>query len=261
MRGFEAMEANLRATLGVFSLARPDGETRSEPGLALIASGVDYSMFNAALLTEPVATQADFGKCLARAETYFSGKRLPWSLWLCTDWLKAKAIASAERECAAAGMHFVTDLPGMAAEALQPPSRTLPKLEWRKVSDRETREDFTRIMCYAFGVPYSVARQIYECEGTWRGGLTGYIGYRDAVAVTTSAVLAEAGVAGLYAVGTLPAHQRQGYAEAMLRIALEDCSRGTGVEATVLQSSIAGHRLYRRLGYREVTRYWVFART
>ncbi len=261
MCGFEIMEANLRATLGVFSLARPDGETRSEPGLVLISSGVEYSMFNAALLTEPVSAPAALRRCLERAEAYFSAKRLPWSLWLCTDWLRGRAIASAERECFAAGMHFVTDLPGMSAETLEPPSHPLPRLEWHNVSNRETREDFTRIMCYAFGVPYSAARQIYECEGTWRGGLTGYIGYRDGVALTTSAVLTEAGVAGLYAVGTMPAHQRKGYAEAMLRIALDDCSRRTGVEASVLQSSVAGHTLYRRLGYRDITRYWVFART
>ncbi|HWR52975.1 MAG TPA: GNAT family N-acetyltransferase [Bryobacteraceae bacterium] len=261
MRGFETMEANLRATLGVFSLARPDGETRSEPGLALISSGVNYSMFNAALLTEPVSAPAALRRCLERAEAYFSAKRLPWSLWLCTDWLREKAVASAERECAAAGMHFVTDLPGMSAEALKPPCRALPRLEWRRVSDRETREDFTRIMCHAFGVPYSVAHQIYESERTWRGGLAGYVGYHGNFAVTSSAVFAEAGVAGLYAVGTLPAHQRKGYAEAMLRIALEDSYGQAGITATVLQSSAAGHKLYQRLGYRDITRYWVFART
>lgn len=261
MCGFETVEANLRATLGVFSLARPDGETRSEPGIALISSGVDYSMFNAVLLTEPVTTPSALGRRLAQAEAYFSSKRLPWSFWLCTDWLAGKAIGSAERECAAAGMHFVTDLPGMATDSLGPPTRTLPSLDWQRVASRETREDFTRIMCHAFGVPYGAAHQIYEREGTWRGGLAGYIGYRDGVALTTSAVFPEAGVAGLYAVGTLPAHQRKGYAEAMLRIALEDCCHRTGLQATILQSSVAGLRLYQRLGYREITRYWVFART
>lgn len=261
MLGFETLEANLRATLGVFALARPDGETRTEPGLAFIASGVNYSMFNAVLLTEPVHTGVAFRDLLSRAERFFSSRRLPWSLWLCTDWLRGRAMESVERQCGAARMQFVTDLPGMAAQQLRPCWRTLPRIEWRRVADAATRADFTRIMCEAFGVPHFAAQQIYGSEGTWRGGLAGYIGYDGGLAVTTSATFPEAGVIGVYAVGTLPSRQRRGYAEAIMRAALADCAARTGLRATVLQSSAAGYRLYQRLGYREVTRYWVYARS
>jgi ribosomal protein S18 acetylase RimI-like enzyme len=111
-------------------------------------------------------------------------------------------------------------------------------------------------MTVAFGLPPPVAREIYESEGTWSGGLTGWLGYRGDVAVTSAATLATGAAVGVYAVGTPPSHRRKGFAEAIVRHALRETC-GTG--RSVLESSEAGLLLYRRLGYRTVTRYAVFA--
>ena len=71
-----------------------------------------------------------------------------------------------------------------------------------------------------------------------------------------AATLATGSAVGVYAVGTPPAHRRQGFAEALLRHVLAEAG---GARPSVLESSEAGLLLYRRLGYRTVTRYAVFA--
>jgi ribosomal protein S18 acetylase RimI-like enzyme len=67
------------------------------------------------------------------------------------------------------------------------------------------------------------------------------------------------GAIGVYSVATLPAFQRRGFAEALMRRAIAGARAETGIETTVLQSTPAGMPLYRALGYRPVTRFQVYA--
>ena len=84
------------------------------------------------------------------------------------------------------------------------------------------------------------------------------MGYAGGLPVTSAAVLAAGAAVGLYAVGTVPAEVRKGYAEAVVRHALERTIESSGIELSVLESSDAGFPLYRAMGYRTVTRYAVF---
>ena len=255
------MDANLRATLAVFALARRGGETREASGLSLVSSRVDYAMFNSASLSAPVSTPAELSARLEDAASFYEDRRMPWSAWLCDGWLAPAALDGAHRACEDVGLRFVAQLPAMQAERLNEPVLPVPQLEFRRVEDAYTREGFTRLMCQAFGVPHGAARDIYESESTWRGPLAGYIGFSGGEIVTCAATLVHAGVAGVYAVGTVPERQRRGYAEAVMRHALADTEARCGAHPTILQSSAAGYRLYERMGYRTVTRYLVFAVT
>ncbi len=255
------MDANLRATLAVFALARRGGETREASGLSLVSSRVDYAMFNSACLTAPVSTPAQLAARLEDAASFYEDRRLPWSVWLCAGWLTPEVIDNAERICGDVGLDFVTQLPAMEADCVNDPTLPLPPLEFRRVEDGFTREGFTNLMCQAFGVPHGAARAIYESESTWRGSLAGYVGIDHGQIVTCAATLVCAGVIGVYAVGTLPERQRRGYAEGVMRHALTDTEARCGIRRTILQSSAAGYRLYDRMGYRTTTRYLVFARS
>jgi len=77
--------------------------------------------------------------------------------------------------------------------------------------------------------------------------------------VTTAAVVPGGKALGVYNVATLPDHQHRGYAEVVMRAALEDARRRHGIERSILQSTPAGLRLYQRMGYRTVTRVSVYA--
>jgi len=255
---FEVLELNLRAALGVFSRARPDGEVRELPGLELICSGVRFSTFNAVVLTDPADSEDELGARLREAREYFRRRGLPWSLWLCESWLNRKLRRSAGRVLEAAGLRLLVRMPAMVAERLRPPSRRLPELVFRKVGDETTRRAFAEIMSATFAVPAALAYQVYGAEATWRDGFTGWVGYLEGMAVTTAATRVAAGAVGLYAVGTLPAFRGQGCAEAAVRHALHQAQTASGIETSVLQSTPAGLRLYEKLGYRRVTDYSVY---
>jgi ribosomal protein S18 acetylase RimI-like enzyme len=257
--GIEAMEENLRGMLGAFGRAKDAGDTRALPGLAVCSSALRFAMFNGALLTTPVADASELDERIQTAAAYYAARRLPWSMWVCQGWLDRGLRPKAAEAFYRHGLHLVVELPGMEAERIEAPVRPLPALEFRRVCDPGSRAAFNHIMSIAFGLPFDFSRQIYGSEKTWGGGLTGWVACREGNAVASAAVVVAGGVVGVYAVGTLPQHQRQGCGEAVMRHALEQAQAESGLQRIVLQASPAGFHLYERMGYRTVTRYAVFA--
>ncbi len=85
-----------------------------------------------------------------------------------------------------------------------------------------------------------------------------WVGRVDGVPVATSRLSIGAGVAGLYAILTLPSHRGRGFGRAMTLQALR-AGASLGHRIGVLQSSDQGYGVYRRLGFRELFAYdvWV----
>jgi len=259
MPGFEAMEENICATLAVFGRASRSGETRAFSGVTTTSSGIRFSMFNSAILTSPVSNPVELEHRIRTAASFFANRKLEWSFWVCQAWVEYDMRPLVGAIFDAGGMRLVVDLPGMECARLAAPGRRLPSLAFRPVSEAAARAEFSRIMSVAFGIPLQIARAVYESERTWNDGFAGYIGDLDGVPVTTAATFTTASTVGVYAVATIPGHQRRGYAEAVVRHALDQTPASAGGCPSVLQSSDAGFSLYRRMGYRTTTRYAVFA--
>lgn len=81
-----------------------------------------------------------------------------------------------------------------------------------------------------------------------------YIGRLDGAPVATSAMVLDAGVAGVYAVATLPEARQRGIGRAMSVAALVD-ARAAGCRVAVLQASPAGYPIYRKIGFTEIASY------
>jgi GNAT superfamily N-acetyltransferase len=84
-----------------------------------------------------------------------------------------------------------------------------------------------------------------------------WIGRIGGTVVATSRVSIGAGVAGLYAISTLPAHRGRGYGRAMTLAALR-AAASLGHRIGVLQASEKGLGVYKRLGFRELFTYEVW---
>lgn len=253
------MEQNLRMALGSFARAKSTGELRAFPGITVCCADVDFAMFNSSVITERVENSRELEARIETAAAYYAKRKLPWSCWLCRDWVdqasRGRVIDTFYRN----GLHLVVELPGMEAPRLAPPLRPLPELVYRRVEDEPTRADFNHIMAATFGIPFSISKQIYQSPATWQGEMKGWVGYLGREPVSSAATLVAGGVAGVYAVGTIPRHRRKGYAEAVMRHALAQARLESGIERTVLEASDQGYRLYEKMGYRTVTRYAVFA--
>jgi GNAT superfamily N-acetyltransferase len=254
------VDINLREAMRCYSFATPAGEVREYPGVSISCSGLDYSVFNSAMLTAPVSDDRELERRLALAAIHYSARGFGWSCWICEDHLSSSVLKTADGAFARYGMRMLMSAPGMLAAALEPPEGTLPVLEYRRVEDSRSRFDFCDVACVVFTLPFRVSETIYGHPGYWSSGMRGYVGYwRDKPVAVVSTVLAGDSV-GVYSLGTLPQHQRHGFGEALLRYALEDSSRESGATRSVLQSTPAGFQLYRRMGFRTVTRFRIYDR-
>jgi GNAT superfamily N-acetyltransferase len=171
----------------------------------------------------------------------------------------------------AAGLTLEGTAPAMAADLADVPLDEPPpaELEIVPVTDAATLDEFLALIAadwldWTGGEHTPVQRATLEA---WRRQIPRrfpdepvplrWIGRVDGVAVTTSRINIGAGVAGLYAISTLPAHRGHGYGRAMTIAALR-AARSIGFRIGVLQSSDLGYSVYRRLGFRDLFSYDVF---
>lgn len=260
--GVQMVEENLCAAMRFFGEASGSGEVHSSDGVQTVYSGLDYGVFNIALLERPVATERDLAGVLARCGRFYRERKVRWSFWMCEDLLEPAARRRSREVFAEAGMRVISHAPGMVALGLSPPSRPLPELECRPVADASARAAFTGLTVTCFDIPLSVARSIYEPEPAWNGAYRGFMGLVKGVPVAIVALVRACGVVGVYSLGTLPEYRHMGYGEALLRSATEmfqTSGPGNGEkESLVLESTDAGYRLYRKLGFRDVTNFSVY---
>jgi ribosomal protein S18 acetylase RimI-like enzyme len=242
-----------------FGEATGTGEVRALERAVAMYSGLEYGVFNISLLTRPAAAN-DGGLDAALTETslYFKKRTKRWSFWLCEDLLAPPTRRKARQICNDFGLRPISYPPGMIASKLLPPVRPLPKIECRPVDDEMTRCAFAEITSVCFEIPPAIANAVYGPANAWNGAYRGFIGLADGKPVAIAAMVQAAGALGIYSLGTLPAQRHQGYGEALLRAASVASRPKLSMDPFILQSTEAGHALYRRMGFRDVTKFTVY---
>jgi len=259
MSDFLTIEANLRCAMRFFGLATGSGDIQPLPGGVAIYSGLDYGVFNIALLDGPVDTGAQgLEERLSEIAKYFSSRSSRWSFWLCEDLLKPHDRRRARQVLQDFNLRPISHPPGMIATGLRPPEHDLPEIEWRPVANEALRRSFTEITSVCFEIPYTIAQAVYTPERAWQGDYQGFVGFAGSHAVSIVAIVVDAGALGVYSLATLPGYRRQGYGEALLRSVVRDFQERTGIQQVVLQSTEAGYAMYRRMGFRDATRFSVY---
>jgi len=259
MRDFEIVDQNLRTALRFFGEATGAGNIRPLEGAEAIYSGLDFGVFNMALLSSPVKSNGrGLEDRIAECSRFFQGVKARWSFWLCEDMMEASVRRRANSTFTDCGMRAISHPPGMLAQGLRPPERVLPAIDCRPVTDASTRDAFAFLTSCCFDIPTSISQQVYRSERAWAGAYRGYVGYAGGVPVSIVAIVAAGDALGVYSLATQPGDRRCGYGEAVLRAALAAEAQRTGLQRVALQSTEAGYRLYRRMGFREVTKYAVY---
>ncbi len=248
----------MRHAMQCFAQATPASEVREMPGVLIANAGVDTPVFNTAFLTSPPQDLVDLDRRIAIAKVYYEARGLHWSYWVCEDLLEACPRRRAASVFRRRGLRAATECAGMLAEQIPAASREAPPIECRRVSDAETRMAFCHITSACFGIPFETSLAIYNSAKTWQTDFIAYTAYLEGQPVATAATVTAAGAIGLYSVATLPAYQRRGIAEALSRHAIGEAQHAAGMQPSVLQATRPGQALYRRMGYRHVTRITVY---
>lgn len=259
MEFFESVDRNLREAMACYSYATSEGEIRHLPGVRIASSGINYSVFNSVMFTEPVdGGVLELERRIQIGEVHFTQKGLGRSYWICDDMLAPGVRRSEQQVFCGHGMRCVAEPPGMFAERLAAPTRQMAHMDFRQVDDATTRFHFTDVVSTVFALPFPIAERIYGADTIWQSYMMGYIGYiaRRPVSVITTVIGGDA--VGIYSLATRPEHQGYGYAETLMRFAIGEATLATGLERTVLQTTRSGMRLYKRMGYRQVTKFKVY---
>lgn len=257
------IERNLREMMQFFALARPNATIELRDGLQLVSSGLDFSPFNSAMLTEPIEdlTGAVLASRLDTAAKFFASRNERWSFWLCRDLLPQPVLRRAGGFLLQRGLRQTSEPPGLFLDTeLAPPTRPLPfhELAVERVRDTRTRLDFSATTACNFDLPMSICREVYQAERSWSGTMQGWIGYYNGQPVATCAAVTTGDCIGLYTIGTIPMFRRKGYAEIVMRHVLREVSEQTGITASILQSTPAGYPMYHKMGYRQATQFSIY---
>lgn len=254
MNAIERNARNLRASLSFYGPAREEG------GVVLITSNVTYSVFNIALLDGPVSpAPGELERRIRLARDHFNASGRAWSFWVCEDWLPQKVQRKLNDVFDGFDMRCIAESPGLEIGEMAPPRRELPSLVYRPVMNDPERTVFTELIAQCFFVPLPVAREVYQKADLWDGPLRAWLAYSNGQAVSAAATSCTAGSLGVYSVATHPSWRRRGCAEAVMRHAIAEARRTCPEWPIVLQSSSFGIRLYRELGFKRVTRFFVYA--
>jgi len=259
MSDFQTIHENLRAAMQFFGYATGTGETASLPGGIAMYSGLDYGVFNIAMMDGRVSHAGlTLEQRLVEFVHYFKHKTPRWSLWVCEDLLDHPTRRRARQVLGDFGLRAISHPPGMIASGLLPPTYSLPSIEVQPVSDTASQKAFTEITSICFEIPFGVAQAVYGQDNAWRGDYQGFIARAEGRVVAICAIVAAADVLGVYSLATHPNYRRLGYGEATVRTVVAEMQRRTGIERVILQSTEAGYGLYRRLGFRDATRFTVY---
>ncbi|HXE64083.1 MAG TPA: GNAT family N-acetyltransferase [Bryobacteraceae bacterium] len=257
------MEANLRQSFRVLAEGRPKADIAELDGVTIASLGAAFQMFNAAFLSREVSGPEDLEKRLRAARAVFDPRRIPWSFWICDEWLARPARRDLVDTCESFGMRIVAEMPGMVADPLRDTARfslrsrpTLP-LDIRRAEDGRTMSDFRAVGSLCFHVPPAWFGEVFD-DTTPSREFRCWVGYHEGRPVATAATVVSHGVIGLYNVASIPGEQRRGFGEAITRHAVGEAAKESGLRRVILQSTSQGERLYRKLGFREVSRLVVF---
>lgn len=251
-----ALEANMAEFWKNYGRA-PGRDLYESQDLTRVITGLPFALMNGvyrAHLT-PETLEPALAATLAALETW----QVPLLWWVGPTAQPADLGAYLEDR----GFVRAGDTPGMAVDLMElPEDRPLPPdLRIESVEDEQTLETWARVAAIGTGFPESIQQEFVELElgvGFDRGSRARrYLGYQAGVPVASSTMVLHAGVAGIYAVATLPSARRQGIGAAMtLRPLLE--ARANGYRIGTLQSSELGYPVYRRLGFRDVCRFALY---
>jgi ribosomal protein S18 acetylase RimI-like enzyme len=152
------------------------------------------------------------------------------------------------------GFALEAEEPAMAVDLMQldQPMKTPEGLMIEHVSDAATMKE-KHIWITQLGMGKSLGSLLMEMYSAYgfdpASDWQHYIGFLDGKPVSCASVFYAAGVAGIYAVITLPEAQRQGIGSTMTLKALLE-ARDRGYRVALLQSSEMGYNVYRRLGFK-----------
>ena len=201
------------------------------------------------------AAAADPKQVLHEARSFFAAKQRGFCLYT-----RAHLDAALASACEQAGYVRAGREPGMA---LTSPLAIEPLARGLRVEDvsSDNADAFVDVMAAAYvtlALPDKITRKLLSHPARWLSPpVQARVLFENDEPVAGGMLYFSHGIAGVYWVATIPAARGRGHAAALMR-SLSNHALELGARAVTLQASQLGEPVYRKLGYREITRYPMF---
>src|ERR1700751_3718293 len=232
----------------------PEAELFDRPGIATRWANIDFRFYNALCLTAELYDAEALRRIVRQGVNFMRARACPG--WMVVT-LESLSNAAQDALPGLVESRQLASMPatGMAGEILPLQEKVIPNLRFERIGDDDTVVTFAELNCLAYGFPLEVSRSVIGVNTFWREHAYGFIAYEGEFPVATATGIVCGSSIFLFMVATTPEAQRKGYADAVIRRALNAAHAATGIRRTSLQATDAGRPVYRRLGYLEVCRY------
>jgi ribosomal protein S18 acetylase RimI-like enzyme len=231
------------------------GEVQIADDVQFVASGTRFpaGFFNCVQALGAGPDRQRSQAWLDRAVDYYAERERGFCV--CTRGERDRSLADA---CEARKMRGFDGGPGMVLDAPVEPLSQPADLRIDLVTDVKGVADFVAVAAPAYemlSLPAAVTREVFaDAERILSSAVALYVAYLADQPAATGLSLASHGIAGLYWIATRGDLQRRGLADALTRRASNDAFE-RGAARVILQASPDGEPVYRRIGFRSVTRY------
>jgi hypothetical protein len=161
-------------------------------------------------------------------------------------------------QCRELNLFQVSDSPGMFVEGMLEDRPFPDGVTLKRVTNEAMVNDFAEVVALSYttlGMPENVGRSMFSDPNAFLvPHLYAVVAYRDGKPASCALALMSHGIAGIYYVGTVEAARGMRLAEHCTR-AVGNAAIRLGARCVILQASVYGEPVYKRMGYKEFTRY------
>ena len=219
-----------------------------------IFSGLPIPFFNAAIVGARDISHDALTAMGRNACEWAADKSVPWMFIVTHEWLAPGVDASSVLD--RLGLTTLLPLTGMRAQRVGPP-QSANGLQLEVPADDASCGAILDVNGAAYDVPLDACKPILGNPSFWAAHVPA-LGRVDGNPVASAAVLMIEGYRYVNLVATLPDQQRRGYADAVMRHALEVAATRYGEMPTTLHATDAGRPIYARMGYDTIATHTAF---
>jgi GNAT superfamily N-acetyltransferase len=220
-----------------------------------IFSGLPIPFFNVALVTARGVSASVLQTEARQACEWAAPRSVPWMLIVTHDVLAPGVDATSALD--SCGLTPMLPMTGMRAQHIEPATRFPGGLLLDVPDDEESCAAVFDVNAAAYGVSLEACKPTYGKPAFWRGHVPA-LGRVNGLPVASAAVFMVDGHRYVALVATTPEQQRRGYAEAVMRHALDVAATAHGEKPTFLHATDAGRPVYARMGYQPVASHTAF---
>jgi GNAT superfamily N-acetyltransferase len=233
----------------------PGRRVSSADGIDYIFSGLPVAFFNVAILTQP-SISASALRALGHAACEWAAEMpVPWFLVVTHESIDPGVdVAAILGDC---GLGAALPLTGMFATHVPPVASAPTGLQITVAGGDAECATLVDINSAAYEMDLEPVKIVLGKKAIWNDHVA-VLGSVDGAPASGAAVLMVDGCRYVALVATAPAHRRRGYAEVVMRRALEVAASAHGERPTVLHATDAGRQIYARMGYAPISTHTLY---